>query len=124
MVNPATGTYFALADLAVGSYVTIKAHPLLITRADEHALQWTEAHPEIFPYADPMLCASRLEPVLNMPEFSDPAGIDPDALKDLALSAGVDIIDHEIITLLRFFGVEDVETTPRISGEKILAALQ
>jgi len=69
-------------------------------------------------------CASRLVPALDMPEFGDQNGIDPDALKDMAASMGVDLIDHEIITLLRFFGVEEMEGVPRISGPKIIAALQ
>jgi hypothetical protein len=123
MKNPATGTYFQLEDFAVGKMVTIKAHPLLITRADEHTLQYTEAHAAEYRYADPMFCARRLEPLSSAPEMSDPEGIDPDVLKDMALSAGVDIIDHEIITLLRSFGLDEMEGIPRISGPKVLRAI-
>jgi len=123
MTNPDTGKYFALTDFAVGKYITVKAHPLLVTRADEHTLQYTEAHPEIFPYADPIRCAIRLAPARDCPELSDPAGVDPDQLKDIAACVGVELIDHEIITLLRFFGVEEMEGVPAISGPKILAAM-
>jgi len=123
MINVDTGKFFELTDLAVGKYVTINAHPMLITRADEHTLQYTEAHPEIFPYADPMLCASRLAPARDAPELNDPSGIDPDTLKEVALNYGIDLIDHELITLLRFFGIDQMEGVPCISGQKILAAI-
>merc|ERR1719326_2706564 len=69
MINPDTGKYFVLTDFAVGKYVTIKAHPLVITRADEHALQWTEQNPDVFPYADPRRCAARLMPAAQLPEL-------------------------------------------------------
>jgi hypothetical protein len=121
--NPDTGKFFELTDFAVGKQVMINAHPLLITRADEHALQYTEAHCDEYPYADPVLCAQRLAPVASDPAFSDPEGIDPDQLKDLAIAGGVDIIDHEIITLLRFFGVDEIEGVARISGPKVLATI-
>lgn len=123
MKNPDTGTYFKMTDFAVGKMVTIKSHPLLITRADEHTLQFTEARPEMYPYADPMLCAQRLMPAAASPELSDPQGIDPDTLKDVAFASGVDILDHEIITLLRFFGVDGQDGVPRISGPKLLSAM-
>lgn len=123
MINPDTGKYFALTDFAVGKYVTIKSHPLMVTRADEHALQWTEQNPELFPYADPRRCARRLLPARDLPQFNDPSGVDPDTLKDLAYSVGVDLIDHELITLLRFFGVDEMDGVPAISGPKVLAAM-
>jgi hypothetical protein len=121
--NPDTGAYFEMADFAVGKMVKIKAHPLLITRADEHTLQYTEAHPDEYPYADPIRCAQKFATMASMPEFSDPEGIDPDKLKSMARSAGIEIIDHEIITLLRFFGVDELEGVPRISGPKLLASM-
>jgi hypothetical protein len=121
--NPDTGKYFELPDFAVGKMVTINAHPLLIMRADEHTLQYTEAHCDEYPYADPVQCAQRLAPLASVPAFSHPDGIDPEDLKELADCAGVDIIDHEIITLLRFFGVDEQEGVPRISGAKVLATL-
>jgi hypothetical protein len=123
MKNCDTGEYFKLTDFAVGKYVTIKSHPLVVTRADEHALQYTEAHPDQFPYADPVRCAMRLAPARGAPELNDPAGVDPDVLKDVAASVGVGLIDHEIITLLRFFGAEQMEASPLISGPKLLSAI-
>jgi len=124
MVNPDTGKYITMEDLAVGKYITIKSHPLLIIRTDEHTLQWTEAHPDVFRYADPMFCAAKLAPIAEMPELNDPAGVDPDTLKEAALQAGVDLIDHEIITLLRFFGIDSQEAVPCINGPKLLACLR
>eukprot|EP00913_Durusdinium_trenchii_P035652 g33362.t1 len=43
----------ATKDLFVGQTVTIASQPLRITRADEHCLQYLEAHPDEFPYASP-----------------------------------------------------------------------
>jgi hypothetical protein len=122
IVNPATGKYIELTDLAVGKYVTIRSQPLLITRADEHTLQWTESNPDKFPFADPMRCALRLAPARDL--LNDPAGVDPDTLKEMAASVGVDLIDHELITLLRFFCMDDMDGIPRISGPKVLAAME
>jgi len=121
--NPDTGEYFTLADLAVGKYVNIKAHPLVIVRADEKALQYLEAHPDIFPYADPVLVARKLEPLKDEPQLQDPAGVDPDLVKYLAPQAGIDLIDHEIITLIRFFGVDEQDTVPKINWEKVVASM-
>merc|ERR1719183_1848012 len=115
MKNPDTGVYFTLSDLAVGKYVTINAHPLVIIRADERALQYLEANPDIFPYSDPVLVARKLAPLRDEPQLQDPAGVDPDLIKYLAPQAGVDLIDHEIITLIRFFGMDDQGGVPMIS---------
>mmetsp|Transcript_94051 Transcript_94051/g.166575 ORF Transcript_94051/g.166575 Transcript_94051/m.166575 type:complete len:635 (-) Transcript_94051:73-1977(-) len=123
MKNPDTGRYFELSDFAVGKVVTIKSHPLHIIRADEHTLQYAEKNTDVFPFADPLFCARRLAPLREAPELQDPQGVDPDTLKDLALDAGVDIVDHEIITLLRFFGVNEAAGVPRIAGQKVLEAM-
>merc|ERR1719261_1419584 len=71
MKNPDTGDYFSLADLAVGKYVTINAHPLVIVRADERCLQYLEANPQIFPYSDPYLVARKLMPLRDEPQLQD-----------------------------------------------------
>merc|ERR1719464_37226 len=49
--NPETGRDFELSDFYVGKVVTIAAQPLQIIRADEHALQFMESQPEVFPVA-------------------------------------------------------------------------
>jgi hypothetical protein len=123
MKNPATGVYFTLEDLAVGQYVTIKAHPLVIVRADEHCLQYLEQHPEQFRYADPVLVARKLEPLRDEPQLQDPAGADPDVIKYLCPMAGVDLIDHEIITLIRFFAMDEQEGAPKIDWQKVVATM-
>jgi hypothetical protein len=123
MKNPDTGEYFTLADLAVGNTVKIKSHPLCVIRADEHTLQYCEAHPDEFPYADPIYVARKLDPLRDAPQLQDPAGIDPDLLKYMAPSAGVNLIDHEIITLIRFFGMDESEGVPKISWEKVVATM-
>eukprot|EP00435_Cladocopium_sp_Y103_P036865 s946_g9.t1 len=108
--NPATGEYFKLSDLFVGQTVVIAAQPLRITRADEHCLQYLEAHPEEFPYASPVACARRILPLAAEPEMQDEKGVEPDRLKDLAAAAGVYLVDHEVVTLLRHFGARGMQS--------------
>jgi len=120
--NPDTGKYFELKDLYVGKTVRICAQPLQIIRADEHCLQYLEARPEEFPWADPIACAKRLIPISGDEEMKDEAGIDPDRLKELAADSGVDLVDHEVITLLRAFGV-DGERGPLIMGPRVVEAM-
>mmetsp|Transcript_98280 Transcript_98280/g.174170 ORF Transcript_98280/g.174170 Transcript_98280/m.174170 type:complete len:621 (-) Transcript_98280:154-2016(-) len=121
MKNPETGKYFELADFGIGKTVIIKSHPLHILRADEHTLLYSEAHPEDMPYADALRCASRLRPLAGAEFMQDPSGVDPDQLREAAASVGVDLIDHELITLLRAFGVDGMEGIPLISGPKVLS---
>ncbi|CAJ1399600.1 unnamed protein product [Effrenium voratum] len=124
--NPATGEHFKLADLFVGQVITLAAQPLQIIRADERCLQFLEARPEEFPYADPVACSKRLLPLADTAEMQDPAGIHPDHLKDLAAEAGIAMVDHEIITLLRSFGVpgETGSDQPKVIGPKVLECAQ
>lgn len=120
--NVDTGKYFELGDFYVGKTVTFAAQPLKIIRADEHCLRFLEARPEQFPYADPRACAERLKPLEKHPEFQSTAGIDPDRLKELADDAGIALIDHEVITLLRNFDCGTEETGPRVCGPWVLKA--
>lgn len=123
--NPATGEYFKLSDLFVGQTVVIAAQPLRITRADEHCLQYLEAHPEEFPYASPVACARRILPLASEPEMQDEKGVEPDRLKDLAAAAGVYLVDHEVVTLLRHFGVAGGDNQPpRVLGPLALQCAQ
>jgi len=121
--NPETGRDFELRDFWVGKVITIAAQPLHITRADEHALQFMESHPEEFPMADPHRIAQRVAPLASTPHMRDEAGVDPDLMKELAAEHGVDLVDHEIITLLRRFAVSYDDTVPRISGPKLFQAM-
>jgi len=120
--NPDTDRYFELRDFYVGKTVWICAQPLQIIRADEHCLQYYEQHCDEFPWADPRACAKRLIPLSSEAEMKDEAGIDPDRLKDLAAESGVDLVDHEVITLLRAFG-DDREGGPVIIGPRVLEAM-
>lgn len=116
--NPETGKYFELSDFYIGKVVHMCAQPLQIIRADEHCLQYLEKHPDQFPYANPAACARRLQPLMDMPELQDETGVDPDKLKALSQEAGIDLIDHEVVTLLRHFGV-DSESGPLVCGPKV-----
>jgi hypothetical protein len=123
--NPETGRYFQLHEFAVGKTVTIAAQPLHIIRADEHTLRFMENRPDEFPFADPLAVVEKLTPLARHEALHSSIGVEPDNLKDLALQAGVELLDHEIITLLRSFCCGSSEGgCPMISGPKILEALQ
>lgn len=120
--NPETGKYFELKDFYVGKTVTICSQPLNIIRADEHCLQFLEAHPDQFPYADPQACVARLSALGGEPELLDERGIEPDRLKQLAADGGVDLTDHEVITLLRHYGDDAADGRgPVVNCAKALA---
>lgn len=106
ITNVDTGKYFHLSELAVGRTVIINAHPLHIIRADEHTLRYLEAHGDEFPHANALHCAMRLHPIAGDPVMKSGDGVSPDVLKDKAAAAGVYLLDHEIITLLRHFSHE------------------
>ncbi|CAE7666055.1 efhc2 [Symbiodinium necroappetens] len=72
--NPDTGDYFKLEDFFVGQTVTVAAQPLQIVRADEHCLQYLEARPKEFPYADPVACAQRVASLASEPEMQSAQG--------------------------------------------------
>jgi len=122
--NPDTGSWFGLGDFYVGATVTIAAQPFHIVRADEHCLQYLEGRPREFPYADPGACVHRLAPIADEMEMQNDSGIDPDRLKELAADAGLHLIDHEIITLLRNFSVDTEEGVPLISGPRVVEAIR
>jgi len=103
--NLATGKYFVANDLYVGAVVRICGQTFLITKADEHCLQFMEERPEEFPVADVATCVQRLlVPLADHPGCQ--GDVEPEQLKDFAAEVGVEAIDHEIITLLRNFGKE------------------
>eukprot|EP00405_Crypthecodinium_cohnii_P012165 CAMPEP_0206433662 /NCGR_PEP_ID=MMETSP0324_2-20121206/8661_1 /ASSEMBLY_ACC=CAM_ASM_000836 /TAXON_ID=2866 /ORGANISM="Crypthecodinium cohnii, Strain Seligo" /LENGTH=623 /DNA_ID=CAMNT_0053899959 /DNA_START=168 /DNA_END=2039 /DNA_ORIENTATION=+ len=122
IMNPDTGKYFCLKDLYVGTTVNICSQPLQIIRADEHCLQFLESRPAEYPWADPVSCAQKLKSLAEEPEMHEEAGIDPDRLKEIAASHGVDLIDHEVITLLRAFGQDTPSGQPVVHGPTLLRA--
>lgn len=119
--NPATGKWFQMTDFYVGANVNICSQPFHLIRADEHALKFLEACPAEFPYADPAACARKLRPLAGEPEMQDEAGLSPERLRELADSKHVQLVDHEVITLLRRFGT-DTEEGPVINGLSLLQA--
>lgn len=121
--NPDTGKYFALEDFRVGVTLTLQAHPFKLVRADEHALQYMEARPDECPFADPVHVARRLAPLQQDAAMHSEDGVDPDQLKEMATNRGVELEDHELITLLRAFCVNAAESVPLISGPRILECL-
>jgi hypothetical protein len=122
--NPDTKKYFALDDFGVGKTVTIAAQPMYMFRADEHTLQYLERNCHEFCHADPNYCAQLLIPLAQqVPDVMDEAGVDPDLLKAIGSDYGVNLIDHEIITLLRNFNVAPEGTSPLISVPHALRSI-
>merc|ERR1711957_39682 len=128
--NSATGQYFKLSDFGVGRAIILCSQPFIIQRADEHTLQFMErlatSGDTDLHYCHPIYCANQLRPILDHPEMNDEAGIDPDRLRDLTTEAGIQLIDHQIITILRAFGaaagVGSAEA-PLVSGPALRRAL-
>jgi len=124
--NPDTGKYFLLDEFAIGKTVCIASQAMLILRADEHTLRWLEQNTDVFPHAHPHYCISQLAPLRDSPYLQDPRGIEPDMLKQLAAYNGVDLLDHEIITLLRNYcintGAEGAP--PLLDGPAMLEVLE
>lgn len=120
--NPATGKYFTSSDFKVGSIVTIAAQPLHIVRADEHTLKYMEANPDEFQVADWRAVARKLGPIRDQLESMREPGISPDQLMSLAFSAGLEFVDHEVITLLRQFPSEAADGSPCIDMSTMLQA--
>merc|ERR1712232_1357742 len=121
--NPDTGKYFALTDLGVGKTIMLASQPFHMFRADEHTLQYLERNCDQFPSADPRYCAQLLRPIAGLPELQAEAGIDPDHLKALASEHGVNLVDHEVITLLRNFNLAQPGEPPMISVPAALDAI-
>jgi len=122
MKNQATGRYFESTDLYVGAIVTVCAQPFKIIKADEHCLQFMEARPEQFTVADPAACVRRiLFPLADHPQCQ--GEVEPEVLKDLAAEAGVPVVDHEVVTLLRRFGKESSDNGVVISVPDALGAV-
>mmetsp|Transcript_13785 Transcript_13785/g.31270 ORF Transcript_13785/g.31270 Transcript_13785/m.31270 type:complete len:84 (+) Transcript_13785:327-578(+) len=82
-----------------------------------------ENNPQIYPNADAVAVARKVLPLRDHPEMQDPSGIDPDRLKELSDAGGINLVDHEIITLLRRFPVDELVGIPRVAGRKVFQVL-
>jgi hypothetical protein len=123
MFNPDSGTWFTPTDFFVGQTVQVASQPFQIVRADEHCLQFMEARPDTFPVADPVACAKKLAPLVGEPSMQGP--VDPDSLKECAANAGIFLVDHEIITLLRRFTVDPTaDGVPLMDGPAVMEVAQ
>lgn len=102
--NPATGDWFKAADFYIGAKLEINCTPFLLTQADEGALIHMEAHPLQFPYSDPVAVQAKLydvkELLTQVPEIS------AESFKELCKGKGINLVEQEVVTLLRKFGNE------------------
>eukprot|EP00931_Biecheleriopsis_adriatica_P081804 TRINITY_DN5513_c0_g1_i4.p1 TRINITY_DN5513_c0_g1~~TRINITY_DN5513_c0_g1_i4.p1 ORF type:complete len:629 (-),score=137.74 TRINITY_DN5513_c0_g1_i4:75-1961(-) len=121
--NPATGTWFKASDFYVGAIVEVNATPLHLVGADEAALHYMEEHPEEFHVADVGRVLSKLAGLRG--HLSKQGGrIECAALqKDAATRFGIELVDHELITLARKFGkYEPGENIAYVDASAILTA--
>ena len=85
--KPDSGEYYTAVDLYVGATVYISAHRFEVVRADEFTLNFMEAHPDEFAFANVGLISTKIPSSMR-------GIVSADALAAV-------LVDHEIITLLR-----------------------
>jgi len=96
---------FTPADFFVGQHVTISALPMRITRADEYTLKYMEQNPHVWPMAGASNVASKFA---GLDLAKCPAKLTPDELRAMVgQQLGFELLDHELITLLRSCGTPD-----------------
>jgi hypothetical protein len=101
--NPETGEWYTIADLWVGSVITVSSMPFRLLRPDEYSLAYMENHPDDFPHCNVSSIKARLADGLEkMGRTCAGAVFTPDELQNLGV-----LTDQEIITLLRKFGHPD-----------------
>lgn len=101
--NPATGTWFCQADFFVGAVIEVNSSPFQLIWADDAAFLRMETNPTQFPYADESILVKKMGPVRGTLENLTDM-IEWRSLQSLAKEAGVELVDHEAITLARAFG--------------------
>lgn len=103
-LNPATAKPFKLQDFYVGALIEVSACPFNLVAADEAALMYMEEHKSNFPVSNPLLVVSKLRDMREMLQQVNGL-IRCMALKQTAQEQfGVELVDHELITLARAYG--------------------
>jgi len=110
--NPDTKDWYKPADFTVGSVIVIKGFRLRILRADEYSLKEMELMGgEVCPMSDVSLVASKLRDL--RPALQSRDLLTPEELREMAMKiANVELMDQELISLLRKCGTPAVGDTP------------
>jgi len=103
--NPATGTWFTAKDFFVGAFVEISATTFQLVQADQAALRYMEENNNEFVVADVNQVLAKLRPLAGALQNAFPSDVVPaEQLGGFAQAHGIDIVDHELLTLTRAFG--------------------
>ncbi|XP_060652660.1 EF-hand domain-containing family member C2 isoform X2 [Drosophila nasuta] len=129
--------YFRASDFYIGSTVNLKDHIFHIISADEFTLLHMEQHPNEFPVADIRAIMNKIRDAVRpqykqfvlrcKPEvdLGDKTTVSYDTLKSTLLSylSKESLLNHEIVTVCRFFSAEQMPP-PSCDRNHVRAAAQ
>mmetsp|Transcript_22733 Transcript_22733/g.59289 ORF Transcript_22733/g.59289 Transcript_22733/m.59289 type:complete len:623 (-) Transcript_22733:316-2184(-) len=107
--NTATGTWFKPGDFFPGAAVEINSVVFTLTRADQRTLNYMEKHTETFPLADASVVASKVRPLAERLHRSRPVLLAKELQAMAEKEIGLELLDHELITLARRCGSPEAE---------------
>eukprot|EP00933_Yihiella_yeosuensis_P080533 TRINITY_DN93985_c0_g1_i1.p1 TRINITY_DN93985_c0_g1~~TRINITY_DN93985_c0_g1_i1.p1 ORF type:complete len:679 (-),score=97.63 TRINITY_DN93985_c0_g1_i1:54-1979(-) len=124
-INPATNRSFKPTDFYVGAILVVSATPFELTGADEAALKYMEERPDEFPHSSASLLVSALGGLRSQLEKLGTMRLPIAELRRIAQDhCGIELIDHELITLARAFGeFEPKESIAIVNTETLLKAI-
>mmetsp|Transcript_8615 Transcript_8615/g.23633 ORF Transcript_8615/g.23633 Transcript_8615/m.23633 type:complete len:655 (+) Transcript_8615:45-2009(+) len=124
--NPETGERFEAKEFYTGARVLLNGFPFVIYQADEFTLSWMEAHPEEYPMSDVEYVTGQLREAISAEgsklealkaSFAtadmggDAAGyVGYQAFHDALSSAGIELHEQPLITLMRHFHINSSDT--------------
>ncbi|XP_034477117.1 EF-hand domain-containing family member C2 [Drosophila innubila] len=129
--------YFRASDFYIGSTVNLKDHIFHIISADEFTLLYMEQHPNEFPVADIRSIMQKIRDAVR-PQYKqfvlrckpdvdlgDNTTVSYDKLKSTLLSylSKESLLNHEIVTVCRFFSAEQMPP-PSCDRNHVRAAAQ
>jgi hypothetical protein len=124
--NPVTNEWFKPSDFYVGAIIEISGARLQLVSADEMAVKYMEAHSEDFPVADALAVIKKLRGIDGLEDALEAEGVDVTQQRMLAFAKenGIDLCEHECMTLARAFGLTDKpESTSPIVVSKFVGWL-
>ena len=103
------GRYLVPEDISIGKTVQIMAHKFVLFNADEYTLRYMESNENRWMASDVKLVLAKLSSkletikklILTTPNIQT-AELDYDGVFDLLVSAGVNLIKQEVLTICRY----------------------
>lgn len=103
-------------DFYVGAVIQVFSNGFVLNDADEYAFKFMESNPQDFPYSDLQLITEKLQDLLherNIPfeevftiSDEDNGTMSPEEFRSAILSLNFDLVEQEIVTLIRSFSNE------------------